>query len=75
MSATFERPGDLLSSRNGGRPHFDLWAANQRWLAEAGVRRIEVAGLCTACRTDEFYSHRAERGKTGHFGAVMMLRE
>ena len=24
---------------------------------------------------DEFYSYRAERGKTGHFGAVMMLRD
>ena len=73
VHATFDRPADLLPSRNGSRPHFDLWAANRRWLAEAGVRQIEVAEICTACRMDEFYSHRAERGKTGHFGAVMML--
>ena len=56
-----------------GRRHFDLWAANRRWLAEAGVRQIETAELCTACHTDEFYSYRAETGKTGHFGAMMAL--
>lgn len=75
VAAAFDRPGELLPQHNGGRRHFDLWAANRRWLAEAGVRRIEVAAICTACRTDEFYSHRAERGRTGHFGAAMMLTE
>jgi copper oxidase (laccase) domain-containing protein len=52
----------------------DLWAANRRWLSDAGVRRIETAALCTACRVDEFYSYRAEKGRTGHFGAVMAIR-
>ncbi len=75
VRAAFARPDTLLPTPNGGRRHFDLWAANRHWLHEAGVRRIEVAELCTACRTDEFYSYRCERGKTGHFGAVMMLRE
>ena len=80
VHAAFDRPAELLPNRNGGGPlsgraHFDLWAANRRWLAEAGVRQIEVAEICTACRMDDFYSYRAERGKTGHFGAVMMLRD
>lgn len=75
VRATFDRSDDLLPAPVGKtRRHFDLWAANHRLLAEAGVRRIEVAGLCTACRVDEFYSYRAERGKTGHFGAVIALR-
>jgi len=39
------------------------------------VGQIEVAGICTATRTDEFYSHRAERGRTGRFGAVIALAE
>jgi YfiH family protein len=69
----FDRPEGLLPGRLSGRRRFDLWAANERWLQEAGVRRVEVAELCTACRTDEFYSHRVERGRTGHFGAVMGL--
>jgi hypothetical protein len=80
VHAAFDRPADLLHSGNGrgahgGRPHFNLWAANRRLLEEAGIRRIETAEICTACRTDDFYSHRAEHGKTGHFGAVMMLRD
>ncbi|MGC8782477.1 MAG: peptidoglycan editing factor PgeF, partial [Anaerolineae bacterium] len=75
VAATFDRPDELLPAPAGkARRHFDLWAANRRWLLEAGVRRIEIAELCTACRVDEFYSYRAERGKTGHFGAVMALR-
>ncbi len=75
VRATF-RQGDALLPAHPGkqRRHFDLWAANARWLADAGVRQIEIAGLCTACRVDEFYSYRAEKGKTGHFGAVMALR-
>ncbi len=82
VEAAFSRPDELLPVADPphgiggqGRRHFDLWAANRRLLAEAGVRHIEVSGLCTACRTDEFYSHRAEHGKTGHFGAVMMIAE
>jgi len=30
--------------------------------------------LCTAHRTDEFFSHRAEHGKTGRFGVVIALK-
>jgi len=73
VAAAFDRPDELFVGGKNGRRHFDLWAANRRWLSAVGVRQIEIAGLCTACRTDEFYSHRAERGRTGHFGALMML--
>ena len=55
--------------------HFDLWALSSWQLEKAGIRseNIEVAGLCTSCRTDLFYSFRAE-GKTGRFGTVAMLQ-
>ena len=55
--------------------HFDLWALSSWQLENAGMRpeNIEVAGLCTRCRTDLFYSYRAE-GNTGRFGTVAMLR-
>ncbi len=56
-----------------GSAYLDLWAANRLALERAGVEQIEVAGICTASRTDEFYSHRAEKGRTGRFGAVLML--
>jgi YfiH family protein len=68
--------GSFRASVNAGRKHFDLWRANELILADAGVpeQQIEIARLCTACHTDLFYSHRAEKGVTGRFGGVMMLR-
>jgi copper oxidase (laccase) domain-containing protein len=75
VHATFGEVDGLLPRAATGRHHFDLWAANRRCLSDAGVQTIEVAGVCTACRMDEFYSYRAEKGRTGHFGAVMALRE
>jgi YfiH family protein len=54
--------------------HLDMWAANQDQLADAGVRRIEVAEMCTACNVVEWFSHRAESGQTGRMGALIALR-
>ena len=62
----------LIDSR-AGRTYLDLWAANKIQLARAGVEHVEVAGLCTACHLDDWYSHRAEKGKTGRFGALIAL--
>lgn len=70
---TFGAADDLLVTQ-AGRIHLDLWAANARVLRDAGVAQIEVARLCTACRTAEFFSHRAESGQTGRFGAAIALR-
>jgi YfiH family protein len=65
----------LFSRRNGHHAYFDLWEANRRQLKTAGVGQTVVSGLCTACHTDHFFSHRAERGKTGRFGVVIGYRE
>ncbi len=64
----------VLLGRNG-RICFDLWAANRILLERAGVRQIEIAGLCTACHVEDWYSHRFEQGRTGRFGAMIALRE
>jgi YfiH family protein len=56
-----------------GRTHFNLWSANEAILARCGVGSIEVAGICTACQVEDWYSHRCESGKTGRFGALMAL--
>jgi YfiH family protein len=74
----FEEPGSLLldvpeDREDRGRPYFDLPQANHRNLLEAGVRLVELSNYCTACRTDLFFSHRAERGKTGRFGTIFIL--
>lgn len=52
---------------------FDLPGANAQQLHAAGVRQIEQADLCTACHSDEFFSHRAEKGRTGRFAVAAYL--
>ena len=64
----------LLISQNG-RVNLDLWAANHLLLEESGVRKIELAGICTACSLEHWYSHRAESGRTGRFGALIALKK
>ncbi len=58
-----------------GKPHFDLWRANAAQLMALGVpaSQIEISGIDTAMRTDDFFSHRAERGRCGLFGMVAWL--
>lgn len=63
----------LLKSHNG-KIHFDLWKTNQILLERAGVGTIEIAGICTACNTNDWFSHRAEKGRTGRFGALISLQ-
>lgn len=65
---------DLVVPR-GGKWLLDLWRTNSHQLEELGVPRsqIEISGVCTACNTTLFYSHRVEKGVTGRMGAVISL--
>jgi polyphenol oxidase len=65
---------DLLEVREG-KTHFDLWKANEFLLREQGVKSIETARICTACHIEDWYSHRAEKGTTGRFGALIAIKE
>jgi len=68
-------PGaDVVRSVNG-QLYLDLPAAVQAQLRAAGVEQIEQTKMCTACRVDEFFSYRAEHGRTGRFGIVMGMAE
>jgi len=69
------RPGARIAHRVNGRTTLDMPAAIRAQLHAVGVGRVEDSGLCTACRVDEFFSHRAEHGRTGRFGVVMELLE
>jgi len=57
--------------------HLDLWETNRNQLLMAGLlpEHIELPDLCTSCRTDLFFSHRAEQGKTGRFPVVITLKD
>ena len=76
VRAAFGEGAPALISRQqaDGAAHLDLWEANVHQLREVGVEQIEVAGLCTRCRRDLFYSHRGDGGRTGRFAAVIVNR-
>ena len=65
----------LLTYPNGRdrRPHFNLPLTNKLNLMRAGVEQVEMSGYCSAETTDLFFSHRAEKGKTGRFGSLFVL--
>ena len=69
-TAFADRPGLFHDSR------LDLWEANRQALLEAGVppEQIEVAGICTQCQADRFFSHRANQAQpAGRFAALIRL--
>ena len=57
--------------------YFNLWEANKAQLLQMGIpaQNIEMAGLCTYCNSDKFFSARHQRGKTGRFGVGIMLKD
>jgi len=74
VAASFREAPQVLHPAGDGHWYLDLWAANQEQLARAGVREVYMANICTACHTEEWFSHRAERGRTGRWGALIGLR-
>jgi len=56
--------------------HLDLREANRRQFLSLGVPETNIAALnqCTACDTRNFFSHRAERGRTGRMMAVIGMK-
>lgn len=58
------------------RLHLDLVEANRRQLLAAGLkpRSIRIAGGCTGCHPELFFSHRASRGRTGRMMSVIGIR-
>jgi YfiH family protein len=70
-------PGSVVASRSHQASWLvDLWDANRRQLTGAGLlaAHVHVSQLCTACRVDQFYSHRRQAGRAGRFAVVAMLR-
>jgi YfiH family protein len=54
----------------------DLAEANRRQLLDAGVpaKNVRDLRLCTSCRLDLFFSHRAEKGVAGRMMAAVGIR-
>ncbi len=51
----------------------DLPEIARRLLREAGVERVESAGLCTRCEPELFFSHRRDEGRTGRQAGLVWI--
>lgn len=58
-----------------GKFMLNLQHLNREIMIKAGIlpSRIEICGMCTSCRTDSFFSHRKEQGRTGRMAAWIGL--
>lgn len=57
------------------KTHLDLAEANRRQLLAAGIpdSQIELSGLCTVCRPEEFYSFRRDKEQAGRMLSAIGL--
>jgi YfiH family protein len=69
-----QRSQSAMQPSGDGRFSLDLWEANRQQLRHRGIQQIEVGRICTSCRADVFFSHRADKGTTGRFAALMGIR-
>ena len=74
IQLSLHHPHSALQPSGDGRISLDLWEANSQQLRHRGIQQIEVGGICTSCHSDEFFSHRADKGGTGRFAAIMGIR-
>jgi len=72
VERSFNNTEQILIKKDG-KIHLDLRVANQIILKKYGVKKIQNSNICTACNTSDWYSHRAEEGKTGRFAAVITV--
>ncbi len=69
------RPDIVTEGKTTGKYQVDLWEANRQELVEGGLLpdHIEIAGMCSVCHPDRFFSYRREGKAAGRFGAGIML--
>jgi polyphenol oxidase len=71
-----EQAGAFFTPQSDGSFLLDLNSALVWQLKASGIQNshIEIANIDTHERTDVFFSHRAERGRTGRFCGLIVLR-
>ena len=75
FQSRFAYAGDLFE-QVGPTLRLDLFEANRRQLLSAGLapESIRLAGGCTACQPNLFFSHRASQGRAGRMLSVIGIR-
>lgn len=66
---------DRWFTRDGEKPHLDLWSANRDQLIAADVRpdHIFTCGLSTLAHPDVFHSYRAQGPRAGRMAALIVV--
>jgi polyphenol oxidase len=77
MAGALPNWGRHATANRAGHWLLDIAGINRALLEAAGVGadRIEDVELCTSCRNDLFFSHRAEKGRTGRMMNFILLEE
>jgi YfiH family protein len=72
-----ETGSPVYDDLGNGKYKLSLQQLNRQIMIKAGIlpTHIELSRLCTSCRTDLFFSHRKEGGKTGRMAAWIGLYE
>ena len=74
VAKKFERV--YYKEKQNGKYMLDLGKINFDMIVSAGVPKenISLSGICTKCRNDLFFSHRAQNGKSGTLGGIICMR-
>ena len=77
VAAKFAENGyhNAIKENEDKNPSIDLWSCCIEQLLESGLmpETITLAGVCTSCRGDLFFSHRRDKGNTGGMAAFIQL--
>jgi copper oxidase (laccase) domain-containing protein len=69
--------GDLIAQLSPciRPPHYEIDFAAEivRQCRDAGIKEVHDSGVCTACNLEQYYSYRAEKGRTGRMLALLAL--
>lgn len=75
VRSKFSDADQYFQATSPGHYKMDLKAINGAILLNGGIHsgNLEVAGDCTLCQTDQYFSHRRENGDTGRMAGFMCL--
>lgn len=73
----FSGNNNIIDQDKEGKYHCNLWEAIRITLLEVGLypENIHISGVCTACNSELFFSHRKTEGKRGSMGAFLAIKD
>ncbi len=76
IAENFKEAENYYYKKDNGKYMLDLWELNKDQFLDMNIREenITVSNICTKCNKDTFFSHRADKGKTGSLAAIMELK-